>query len=201
MHNDIDFEELSKKAMAQYREYIKHSPNPKWHRTKDESSLKSNFLREHHNEISQFENQIIDVRAYDKKYSQKERIDFFDKSISAYEQLKKYCYRTKGGKLYFQDMWEHCHNAQNPDFAFVDVLIERRNKLQGKLQKDQAFENLKNDLYETLSVAAPILQSELIKFYDLNFKNGIMKILREFETQGIINREKHKTSYMIEFNK
>ena len=195
---DIDISKLVENAMKQHKEYIASSTNPKWHRTEGESHMKSTFHSSHASVINEYENKIYDQRCYDKTLSTEQRIKYLEKSIQAYNDLKDYCYQSPEGALYFQDMWEHCHNSHNPDFAFVDNLKVSLDKLMIKQQKESDFENLENDLYETLTIEHPILQSKLLSYYPSQYRNRIKKILVEWESYEAISKVKQGKSYLID---
>ena len=42
------------------------------------------------------------------------------RAIDAFESFRNYCYKkSKGGQIYFEDMWEHFHNFKDPCFSYI----------------------------------------------------------------------------------
>lgn len=98
-------------------------------RTFEEDNLSFEFEEKHESTIKKYENLIY--KSINLKKSNlneiKESIKILNDSIQAYYDLKKYCYKYKGGIIYFQDVWEHCHNTHNSDFAYVENLETAKN--------------------------------------------------------------------------
>lgn len=188
--------------MFDYEEYERkrrNSSNPKWHRTSEERDEKLKFSLANRSKISKYEADIYnDGRPYDNTLSIDERIEACDNSIRAFYILKDFCYQTYGGKIYFQDMWEYCHNSKNECFSFVDHLEKELEKLKKNRNSAIMYDNLENDLYETLSLSQPIAQAELLKYYPDDLKTNIRQILKEWESYDAIKRTKYKNTYIIE---
>lgn len=92
-----------------------------------------------------------------------EIIKKYEQGIAAYYELKKRCYSSKSGKKYFSEMWQHCHNSNNPDFDFVDSLKERYRRY--KDNYEQQLESY-NKTVETLKRVSNPLEQEIIRHYD-----------------------------------
>lgn len=113
----------------------KNSPNPKFHRTEREEDLAFNFSQKYHSEVSQFDDSIYEsVSKIKTCQTTEDKIKQCELAISTYERARKFCYsKGKGGKLYFDDMWEHCHNSKNPCFSFIEKTVALKAKLELKL--------------------------------------------------------------------
>lgn len=119
------------------KEREKQSKNPKFHRTEREEELSFQFGCNHSDEIQKrtdlFE-EYYELACAETDLNKK--IELLEKTIFQFEKAKKWFYRTKGGTIYFQDMYEHLHNSRNEDFSYIDQVkenleecIEERNYL------------------------------------------------------------------------
>lgn len=95
-------------------------------RTDAEKTMISEFRATHGTLIENLENAVYDSNMRMKKAEDPTaKADLCRKTIQAYEKLQKVCRNTgQGGSLYFEDMWEHCSNSNNPDFRFIDPVEE-----------------------------------------------------------------------------
>jgi len=110
-------------------------------RTEAEEELSYEFLLSHHEEVNEYETAIYDaveaigsvgVRWMKTASGEelREKIELCDRAIEAFEAFRRFCYEDgRGGMIYFQDMWEHCFNSKNPDFSYIDSVIEIRERL------------------------------------------------------------------------
>ena len=122
------------------------SRNPKFHRTEKEDELSFNFSQKHTNKLAKLEDELYDAADSIGKITKKwiksstkidiqQAINRCDIASSKYENLKQFCYKkSKGGMIYFQDMWEYCHNSKNPCFSYIDSTIELKNQLREVLK-------------------------------------------------------------------
>lgn len=117
-----------------------NSTNPKFHRTPHEQELSFCFSQSYREILDEMEKVIYDldeeitqIRKKSKKiknYSKDEIINLCEKEISAYNNLKEFCYSNgEGGKLYFQNMWEYCHYNWNDCFPFIKNTLKYYDKL------------------------------------------------------------------------
>lgn len=117
-------------------DYEKASPNPKFHRTEKEEDLSFRFSERNYEKITKLENKIYEAAAaVDGCGTIRQQIKKCDTAIKAYERLKAFCYKTKGGTIYFQDMWEFCHNSKNPCFSYIDDIKATKEKLEATLEE------------------------------------------------------------------
>lgn len=66
-----------------------------------------------------------------------EKIKLCDFAINTFNECKKFCYgKGKGGTIYFQDMWEMCHNSKSPCFSYIDNIVETKNELTEHLKNN-----------------------------------------------------------------
>lgn len=119
------------------------SANPKFHRTPHEEDLSFNFYTSetHSAKISEFENKLYDAVAKIhyftprslKKANEseiKKAIDDCNHAIKIFNRFKNYCYRTKGGTIYFQDTWEYFHNSKNTCFSYIERAVKLKELLE-----------------------------------------------------------------------
>ena len=173
------------------------SQNISLHRTQKEEDLSFNFEMNHGYEIGKY------VDAFEKCYrlamSENDlckKIELLEKTISNYEKSKAWFYRTKGGTIYFQDMYEHLHNSRNDDFSYIDQIkdeleecIEERDFIIPKI-----LEIIKN-------YPEGILQKDIYQHLPDISRTQIQKFIRNFEREGLITREQSKGSYLLTIKK
>lgn len=117
----------------------KNSSNPKFNRTYEEDELSYEFSLEYSQDIDKLEKVIYEGINFNKSNLNeiKQSIDKCNRSIQAYYELKRFCYKSKGGKIYFQDMWEFCHNSKNNCFEYVEQLYDIKKYLQDLYIKEK----------------------------------------------------------------
>lgn len=129
-------------------EYERNSTNPKFHRTEKEEELSFNFNQKYGDKIQPFEEAIYNAAAAigpcGKRWEKTATVEEIDEKIRScndaiqkYDALKAICYKAgRGGTIYFDDTWEHCHNSKNPDFSYISSIEELKIELeQLRLQK------------------------------------------------------------------
>lgn len=113
-----NFENIKEIVLIKSQEKMDNSYNPKFHRTEAEEELSFNFYMNYKNKIKEYKDKIY--ASIDNDY-----IKVTVESIKAFDELQQFCFsKGKGGRLYFEDMWLHCHNSRNPCFSYRDNLIK-----------------------------------------------------------------------------
>lgn len=175
-------------ALEQYQQ----SPNPKPHRTDREENLVAEFMLKHDDEIQQHTDSFETQRrlAYEECDLDK-KIEMLQKTISLYESEKKWFYRTKGGKLYFQDFYEHLHNSRSCDFDYISGVREYLNDCIRK--RDYIIP----ELIHLITNSNGILQKNVYKYLPDVPMTVIQETIRELEDASIITRTKKSNSYFL----
>lgn len=177
-----------------------NSPNPKFHRSEREKKLKHDFFCKYYQQNSKLDS-LEDslVSMYSTAMNEKNRdnkIIKLNKALEYYDKIKKFC-ESEGedGKLYFEDMWEHCHNSSEPDFSYGSRIIELRDELinEKELYIPQILDVISNN--------TSILQKDLYRHVPSIKKSVVQKLLRELEHDSKIIRTKKVGSYTLEINK
>lgn len=132
--SDADVSNLISYGYEQAKQREKASSNPKFHRTVEEHDLIYNFMEKHGAKSAQMCNCFENLNQMAFKTSNiDEKILYLQKAIQAFEEAKTWHYDySKGGKLYFQDYWEHLHNSRHECFSWVDSV---QNNLDAQIQK------------------------------------------------------------------
>lgn len=178
-----DWEEFSDIEADKSIKKIKNSNNPKFHRSDQERKLRSEFHRKHYSIIEDFENRIY--------ISDKDDYKKLKDNLIAYDEFKKYCYSNgDGGKLYFQDMWEYCHNSKKECFSHKETILEY---MQNYLDANRAV----IDIIEILKTNDTYLQKDLKHKINYCTPQEIGLIIREMVDKDIITREKYKNTYIL----
>ncbi|MDF2505110.1 hypothetical protein [Clostridium sp.] len=103
-----------------------------------------NFSIQNQKKIKAFENNMVNsnIAWIKEKYIDK-KIQLYKNTIDIYKEFKSFCCsKGNGGKTYFDNIWEHCHNSQDDDFSFIknaeeqykylinnkDIVILKQNK-------------------------------------------------------------------------
>lgn len=137
---------LIKTTMEKAINREQQSKNPKFHRTFDEEELSFNFSEKYYEQIQKMEDTIYNSvsvigntgKRWSKQASKQDVIDkitLCDTAIKNFEKYKNFCYKKgKGGTIYFQDMWEYCHNTNNECFSYIDSILNTKAELEELLQ-------------------------------------------------------------------
>ena len=203
--SELHLSPAGKKSLQIYEDYVSKASNPKFHRTSEESQARFDFLSDNSSIVKYYERKIRNCFAPgNKSKSLKTQINACDRSLEAFDEFKEFCYQSYEGMLYFQDMWEYCHNSKDECFSFDENIIDHKEKLKRAYQKQKEAEkiaalsqNLQQDVFDVLEQNSPMLQCDLFKFFDPKVKKNIVKILEEWESYDAIIRTKSRNSYMI----
>jgi hypothetical protein len=170
-----------------------NSPNPKFHRTEREDELAYNFCEKHGDVSSKKTDEFEHL--YELAFQEGDtdtKIVLLQKAIRKFEEARNWHYRiSKGGKLYFQDMWEHLHNSRNLCFSRVDQI---RETLEYEIRMK---EYVKPGVVAIVSENPGILQKNIYALLDKASKSDIQRVLKEYENQGVVRREKSGGSYKL----
>lgn len=165
----------------------KEKATPK--RTMREEDLCTNFMMNHSSDIELHVDKFEEL--YRKAYSEQNldlKIELLKQTILEYNKAKKWFYRTKGGTIYFEDMYEHLHNSRNnssyidPVQGYLDYCIDKRDVV----------------IPQILSAIGDdgIIQKDIYELVDSD-KSDIQKTIRELESENRISREKKGNSYLL----
>ncbi|WP_431030078.1 hypothetical protein [Lysinibacillus sp. LZ02] len=214
------FEEQVKIDLQNAIENKKKSTNPKFHRTSTDENLSFNFSDKHSEKLNLLENEMHhNTELIFSIYQIDLRIEQCQLAIEAYEKLKKFCTsKGKGGKIYFEDTWEHLHNSKNPDFRFIEKVEleylyltenyeEAEQKLKNEAIKKQNKElvnqfklNADSDLIDIIRNNPGIMQSEIYNYFNDIYKTSIRNVLKKLESTGKIKKIKTGNSFKIYLN-
>lgn len=189
------FKDYISAGIQQALEYERNSPNPKFHRTELEKELSSRFFSDNFHTVIEYEKRISNNSLRIKNATIDEQLEMARSEINAYNELKEYCYKTKGGAIYFQNMWEHCHNSKNPDFDFVDEIKDNYAFL---TKNYDTLVNLDSIIIQTIYSNPGLLQKNIYKLINVELKYIIQCKIRELEAENKIKRTKKSGSYLLE---
>lgn len=134
---------------------------------------------------------FIKIRvAADEAKSIDEKIDLLQKAIEAYQIAKDWHYNhSEGAMLWFQDMWEHCHNSRSDCFCWVDRVNAYRNQLIE--ERDVIIPWILNAAQEGF------LQTEIYTVFPEAEKSDLQRIVKMLADDGKINRTKKGKTYFV----
>ena len=204
---DEDIEYLRETDFEREQQYYESSPNPKFHRSFEEENAQSKFHSANAEYIDQLEQYIWmpDLYSFD---SIDDAIAHDQQALIAAQKLAEYCSKTSVGRQYFEDMWMHCHNSQNPDFNFIDRIkarysdltlnYEDRKKDFDLHKKRRAFLRHADDaVLQVIGENPGVLQRELHKHFDPDLKPTIGTAVSHLLKADKIRREKCGNSYSL----
>ncbi len=132
LEDGLTIKEHMQQGYLNVLEKEKNSINTKYHRSPEEEELSFEFTEKHDGYITKLEDIIYGCTGNENCSTIEEikkSLDKCNKGIDAYYELKEFCYKFKGGKIYFQDMWECCDNSKNDYFEYVEQLNNRKDYL------------------------------------------------------------------------
>jgi len=171
----------------------KDSPNPKFHRTAHEKDLLFHFEMNFGHEIGVLTKKFESLyrEAYRTNNLDK-RITLLNETIIAFEKARQFCYsKGKGGTLYFQDMWEHLHNSNNPCFSYLDNIKDFLDE--SIYLKDEVIPEIIN----TIAKNDGILQKNIYKLLPDIEKSTIQHTLKLLESENKLSKIKKGNSYEL----
>lgn len=195
--NDLNYNTKLALGLESAIEYYKNSPNPKFHRTELEKELSFQFYSKNMHTVEEYEERMYSNSLRIKNATIDEQLKMDSSAIKAYNELKKYCYKTKGGTIYFQDMWEHCHNSNNPDFDYMDRVKDNYAFL---TKNYDTLVNLDLIIIQTINSNPELLQKDIYKLINVELKYIIQCKIRELEAENKIKRTKKSGSYLLELS-
>ena len=159
-------------------------------RTSREEDLRINFMMNHSYDIQHHVDKFEDL--YRKAYAEKKlnlKIKLLEQTICEYDKAKKWFYRTKGGAIYFEDMYEHLHNSRNNDFSYIDSVQD---------ELEYCIDKRDITIPQILSAIGSngIIQKDIYELVDSD-KSDIQMIIRELVSENKIKREKKGNSYLL----
>ncbi|BFN03869.1 hypothetical protein [Clostridium tetani] len=188
--------------------------NPIFNRTTKEEELKTNFLLKYSQEVKDYEDTFYSSNLKIHKIDDIDlRIKQYELSIELLKNFKEFCCsKSIGGKLYFEDMWEHCHNIKKPDFKFIDKLYEELDDLKNnkdfyinknkEIKEINQFRKIVNkELINIISKNEGILQKDIYKKFKPYFKDTIQSTLYFMDKNKEIIREKFGNTYKLYIKK
>ena len=136
---------------------LETTKNPKFNRSWEEQDKKFQFHQKYYGTIQSLEDRIYQSN----DLLIEDRIE----SIRAFNSLQRFCYsKGKAGKLYFDDMWLHCHNSKNPCFSFKDSI---KNHLENLFAKYDQLPDVYRDDYHSFKAQRVADLKEILKENDL----------------------------------
>lgn len=134
LDDGLTIREHMNNSLKKAHEYYNYSSNPKFNRSFEETEQSFEFQQKYNKKIKCLENKIYFSSDNAIKYNEKSKISILiaiikcKKSIHYYYKLKKFCY-SNNGQIYFQDIWEYCHNSTCNCFEYIDSTKELKKKL------------------------------------------------------------------------
>lgn len=165
------------------QEAIQRERNSPFHRSLADHELIFRFTEKHGRQsdalTSQFES--LDSAAYKSKDLQ-EKIKLLSDALEKYKVAKAWHYKiSKGGMMYFQDMWERTCWEDHEE-GFLEGLLWERDEVRPVI----------------LTAAEDgFLQKEIYSLFEPEEKSSVQRILRSMEAEGLISRIRKSGTYWV----
>ena len=192
--SDAEIPDLIKMGYQEALEREKQSNNIKFARTEREEELSFQFMMNHGDEIEKHVNSFEECyRLAYKEDDLDKKIELLQKTITNFEKAKVWFYRTKGGTIYFQDMYEHMHNSRDDDYSYISQVEEYLEEC------IEERDYIIPEILDAIKSSNGILQKDIYQHLPDFPKSMIQKIIRKLENQGLITREKSGNTYLLKF--
>lgn len=197
-YQDSNLSENAKKAL----DYYKRSSNPKFSRSDKEEDLSFNFSHRYCNQISKYENKIYDKAqsaaqsVLHGNFDIDEMIQLHEDAIKCFYEFQEFCFnKSKGGKIYFEDMWLYCHNSRNECFSYIENTENTLNELKSNYNtKKSYYENIKkvkDEIKCILNEKEEVIQKELYKQFLPLKAADIYIAINDLKEEGFLFSEKY----------
>jgi len=97
---------------------------------------------------------------------------------------------SKGGMMWFQDMWECFYNSQNERFCWVDKILENIKEAQKEIAVIEPW--ILNQSQ------AGFLQTDIYRAFPDDNKTMLRNVITRLVNQGKIQKQKKGSSYFIQ---
>lgn len=159
----------------------------------DDLKAELEFTQKYDKQITAWEQGFLDM--YRVAFQEKDltkRIMILEEAARVFINTRDFfCRKSKGGEIYFRDMWERMHNSQNPCFSYLDLINEAIAEV--KRERDIIIPNI----LETIRNNDGILQKDIYNMLPHISKEEIQNFLRRFEYDSVIIRIKKGNSYEL----
>ncbi len=184
------FDFLKKKAPTKTAPPPSVPNNQKFHLSPGEDELAFRFMRAHGAESQKTSDAFVNhARLALESQDINERIRLLEETIDLFYKARDWHYKTKGGMLYFQDMWEHCHNSQNPDFCWAENEVT--------FLRESIFERDEVQPWIMQHAEEGFMQPEIYKAFPSTDQFLLRKAIDRLVSLGHLSKRKEGKSYFI----
>lgn len=171
----------------------RESVNPKFHRTSHEEELSFNFAMKYENQVNIYTDKFESLyKSAHYTNNLNQRISMLKQAEKIFKKAKRFCYsKGKGGKIYFQDMWEYLHNSRKDCYSYLDMIQDSLN------QAIYLKINMIPRILNTITKHNGILQKDIyILLPDID-KEKLQRVLKKLDDDRIISRIRRGNSYEL----
>ena len=175
-----------------------------------EQELRFNFILKFHNRVKTLESEAFkSMDIANDKTDYEKSLFYLKDALDKFEKIRIFCYsKGEGGKIYFDDMWLHCHNSKNQDFSYIDKikneyqdLLNNRDKYTKKFKENGLIKEksltLESEIINLIKETPDILQKDIVNKYEVYMKRTVGTYLNRLEKKGSIERVQIGNSYRI----
>lgn len=184
-------------------------------RSEREEELSFKFMMKYEIKLRLMEDNMFNSRQLaNETFNYDERLKYLLMTLETHEELKEFCYsRGLGGIIYFDDMWQHLHNARHPNFRYIEstekeiefllndpeearLFLAKKETSSQNRKKLKEF-NAEQEILKILENEQPVLQTDIYEYFDALYKNNLQRTLKTMDENGIIIREKKGNTYLV----
>jgi len=190
--NDADAAYLMREGVRKAIEAARRDDNPKFHRSAAEKELCFRFFYKYGAKSDQLCDVFQELAAKANTASTAdEKLALLQQSADAFYKAREWHYHcSKGGMMWFQDMWECFYNSQNERFCWVDKILENIKEAQKEIAVIEPW---------ILNQAqAGFLQTDIYRAFPDDNKTMLRNVITRLVNQGKIQKQKKGSSYFIQ---
>lgn len=207
-HKKILKDERLSNGLKKSFEYENQLSNPKLHRTERDEDLSFNFSQKYASIISKYEEEIYDkVRLAARSirfgnFDIDEMIKLHENAVKSFYEFQDFCFnKSKGGKVYFEDMWLYCHNSTKEKFSYIssceNELLDLKSNYDEKKQYFDSLSNVKIKIKQLLNNQSEIEQKELCKKFLPLKASDVLVVIKNLKEEDFLVVEKQLDSRKI----
>lgn len=121
------------------------------------------------------------------------KIDGYKKAIELFDKAREWHYKkSRGGKIFFQDTWEYCHNSKIKCFSYRDDMVASL-----KYAEDVYYNVIPGIMKAINDGNGELLQKDIYPHLPDTPRGTVQSIIRHLEREGRISREKKGATYKL----
>ena len=175
-----------------------------FYRSENDEELATDFFIRNKSKIDDYESKLYDATGNVYSGTIEEQIENCEKAVNIWNEYRNWCYKTKGGTIHFQDMWERCHNSKNPCFSYIDDIKEHLYNLKNGIDDTCLFYEVPIEIAQKLESVIRnnpgLLQKDIYEILETDNKQELRNYISYLESEEQIIRIKKGNTYELRWN-